>query len=369
MNLDESTSSDEEILGFECSDLSDSIEGDPTQQASSYSLQLAFEDDSLPGDGIIRILSATDQSFRKVEREVERVAEEQVKSSCAKSLVARELIFRHGSCTIFGEASYESVHPLTFPEDWRDLCTILSNYWTSGTHKRLSLKISRYYYALRTPAADEESFAITRGLQIHSLMKKADGRYYIPRTDLMSVTSLAAIRQIIMGDAFINNMGSEEKETFVQDVQKGARKLLALCVYARVNMRCLKKLLDRSLSDESLPLDNSHCCHPNCGAAFQDLLAKQGSFMAPVFNTLGEHKQLPSCSVLPMHFVSKIDENSTAGNPETVAEGFSPPGETEEQVVLRQKNLAFCGSGAYSNVYRVRIDPDHHRLSEVAKCL
>lgn len=341
------------------------IENFPIQQEISYSLQLAFENVSLPIDGIIRTISANDQSFRKIER----VAEEQVKSSCAKSLGARELIFRHGRCTIVGEASYESVHSLTSLEDWKELWIILLNYLTSGTHQCPSLKISRDYYALTFTAADDESFAKTKSSEIHILMKKANGRNYISRTDLIRVTSKETIRQIIMGDASITNMALEEKEAFVQDVQKSARKLLALCVYARVDMQCLKKLLDHSLVDDSLPLDDSHCCHPKCGAAFHDLLAKQGSFMAPVFNNPGEHKRLPSCIVLPIHFVPKVVEDSLTRNQANFAEVVSPHAEDEEQVVLRQKSLACCGSGAYSRVYRVRIDPDHHRLSQVAKYL
>ena len=29
---------------------------------------------------------------------------------------------------------------------------------------------------------------------------------------------------------------------------------------------------------------------------------------------------------------------------------------------------AWCGSGSYSTVYRIRIDPDHHRLTKVRGC-
>lgn len=209
--------------------------------------------------------------------------------------------------------------------------------------------------------------AKTLNSEIHSLMKKADGKYYIPRTDLKRVTSSKLIHQIIMEDPSTKNMTLEQKQVFIQEVQKKAPILFALCIYARMDMRCLKRLLDCSLSDESLPLGDRHCCHPPyCGPAFRDLHAKQGSFMTPVFNTPGEHKILPSCSVLPIRFVPKDD---TVGNPETAAAGLSLSTEAEEQVVLREKSLAHCGSGAYSRVYRVRIHPDHQKLSKVSKCL
>lgn len=363
MDLNASISSDDEGSLHENSDLLVNIEDVPTPPAISYSLRLAFQNVSLPVDDIIRTISANTQSFRKIEQ----VAEEKVKSSCAKSLGVRELIFRDGNCTVVNEAGNGSTHSLTSLEDWRALCIILLNYWISGTYQRLSLRISRNYYALATVAADGESFAKTKNSEIDTLMKETNGRYYIPRTDLMRVTSEETIRQIIMGDTSINYMGLEEKEAFVQDVQKSARKLLALCVYARVDMQCLKKLLDRSLSDVSLPLDMPDCCHSVCRSTFKDLLAKQGSFMAPDFNTLGEHKRLEPCVVLPMHFVPKVGEDSTAGTLESSAKGLSPPLKDAEQVVLDPKILASCGAGAHSRVYRVRIDADHHRLSPVAK--
>ena len=215
-------------------------------------------------------------------------------------------------------------------------------------------------------STDDESPARTLNSEIHRLMEKTDGRYYISKIDLMGVTSQEMIRQIIMEDPSIKHMDLEKKEAFAEKVQQTARTLLALCVYARVVMRCLKKLLDRSLSDESLPLDDRHCCHENCGATFRDLLAKQGSFMAPVFNT-GEHKELPSCVVLPIHFVPKVGaQHSAPENSGHVGKGGSSVSETQEQVLLRQKNLACCGAGAYSRVYRVSIHPDHHQFSEVS---
>lgn len=365
MELDASISSDDEGTLRENFYLPDNTEDSQTLPGISYSLRLAFQNASLPVDGITRTVPANNQGFRKIERD----AEEKVKSSCADSLGARELIFRDGSCTVVHETGDGSTHSLTSLEDWRDLYTILLNYRKSGSYQHLSLRISRNYYALTTAAADGESFARTKMSEIESLMKETNRRFYIPRTDLMRVTSKETIRQIIIGDASINRMGLEEKEAFVQDVQKSARVLLALCVYARVDMRCLKELLDRSLSDVSLPLKFEDCCHNACRSTFKDLLAKQGSFMAPVFNTLGEHKRLDSRVVLPIHFVPKVDEDSTAGTLEGSAKELSPSSKDAEKVVSDPKDLACCGAGAYSRVYRVRIDADHHRLSPVAKYL
>lgn len=357
MISEESVPNNERQLHLENSGSVKNDEDSASQPTISYLLQLTFGNVALPADGIVRTISANDdQSFRQIEQ----VAENLVQSTCAKGLGSRELIFRHGRSTMVNGKSF--VHSLTSSEDWKKIRNILSNCWTLGANQRLLLHITRDYYALTTTATGNESFARTKNSEIHNLMKNANGRDYIPRTDLEKVTSSETIRRIIMEDLSIKSMGLEEKEVFIQTVEGKARTLLALCVYARVEMQCLKKLLDRPLSDESLPLSNRNCCHPDCGAAFRELLTKQGSFMAPMFNGLGEHKELSSSVVLPIHFVPMDGENTPAGNRE---KGQSSPTEDEEHEVLRQKSLARCGSGSYGRVYRVRIDPDHHRLSQV----
>lgn len=228
---------------------------------------------------------------------------------------------------------------------------------------------SKYTNSIEIPCQILSNVAQTLNCEIHTLMKPADGKYYLPRTHLMRLASQETVHRIIEEDKSIKDMLMGEKKAFEQQVKKKASKLLLLCVYARMDMRCLKHMLDRSLSDESLPLENRHCCHPpHCGAAFRDLLAKQGSFLAPVFDIAGEHKIMPSCFVLPIHFVANHDKIIDVENSETFGEGSYQSSDAEEQFFLRQRSLACCGSGAYSKVYRVRVDPDHHQLSEVSQC-
>jgi hypothetical protein len=353
MISDESVPNNEGKLGLENFGLLNDNEDFTSQPTISYLLQLTFENTALPIDGIIRTLSPNDEGFRQFEK----VAKKLVRSMCAKSLGSRELIFRHGRSTKVNDEIF--VHSLRSPEDWKKLRNILFNESTFGANQRLLVNIARDYYALTTKATENESFARIKGSEIRKLMKNGDGRDYIPQTDLEKVTSNETIRRIIMGDTSIKSMGLEEREAFIQSVEGGARKLLALCVYARVEMQCLKKLLDQPLGDDSLPLGSRNICHPDCDVAYGELLTKQYSFMAPMFNTFGEHKVLPPGVVLPIHFVPKDGKDSTAGNRE---KGQSSPTGDEEQ---NQKELAKCGAGSYSDVYQVRISPDHHRLSQV----
>lgn len=89
--------------------------------------------------------------------------------------------------------------------------------------------------------------------------------------------------------------------------------------------------------------------------------------MVPNLNILGEYKVLRNCIVLPMHFVPKDENDGAAKIFEHSATVPSPIQENEEQEVLDRIEAARCGEGAYSKVYRVRIDPNHHRLSQVIK--
>ena len=89
-------------------------------------------------------------------------------------------------------------------------------------------------------STDNESAAKTTNSEIHRLMKKVDEKYYIPKPDLMQLTSEDMIRQIIRENQSIKNMTLEEEEAFAQKMQQKARTFVALCVYARMIMRCFK---------------------------------------------------------------------------------------------------------------------------------
>lgn len=80
---------------------------------------------------------------------------------------------------------------------------------------------------------------------------------------------------------------------------------------------------------------------------------------------LGEHKRLHGFTVVPMQFHSKESREDDYLN-ETRSE-VEERGHDEEMTTPAQ--IACCGSGAYSNVYRVRLDPAHHRLSKVSHAL
>lgn len=327
----------------------------------TYTLHITFEKEDVPvlgNSGSIRLYDASDyQKFKQF-------AENCVKQHCEPALVGRSLNFRIGDCTIVGDNDEKQVQALSTQEDWVDICTVLMNFWNSNKHQHQHLHITRDYFGLLTKRTSDKSFATLKKMEMYELMKEAfDTRRYIPRTDLMTITSKDMVRQIILEDPAIES----EQETFINEVLRRARKLLATCVYAGLGMRCLKHLLDKGHDDNNLPsqpLENKHRCHKKCGPQFETLVLVQGGFYAAEFWRAGEHQALHNRTVMPLHYHPFDHHNDSvrSGARETTSEFEDRELDDEENLT---KQLACCGSGAYSNVYRVRLDPEHHRLSKV----
>ena len=286
----------------------------------------------------------------------------------ATTLKGRSLNFRYGDCTITCDDRGIGKHTqgLSTRQDWIDICTVVMNFWSSSRHKNIHLDIYRNYFGLLTRRITDESFASAKRTEIFNLMQTAfDGREYISRTDLSRVASKDMIQEIIIDDPTIE---PAQKEDFIQEVEKKARNLLTLCVYAQLRMECLRELLVKhGLSDETFPIEKKHRCHLRCGPNFNNLLKSHGGFNAAVFFKPGEHKKLHKGIVVPIHYRPRED-----GPAPYTGEGRTTMSEKEgkkdhEEEDNPEKKAAHCGSGAYSNVYRVRIDPAHHKLTKVWK--
>ena len=338
-----------------------SADGFVVPQTITYSLHLTFENSVVHDVTPHRIILLNDPNSY---REIEEIAERHVRNQCAAALASKELNFRNGKCTVVGDEDYKDSQALISLDDWKDICTVLINLWTSDYHRTLHLDIFREYYALQTKVVGTANFANTKRKEIHSLMHRAlDDRRYIPRTDLLRVTSKDMIRQIIIEDPLTFER-SDEREAFIQRVQQKASRLLAMCVYANLPMRCLGKLLENGLDDDKHPLQDGDCCHPDCEIEFHTMVQQQGAFRAAEFWHIGEHQRFDPHTVLPMAFHPKLQDGLDP-LPEEM-ENESEEEEIRDNQDNSAKRKAYCGSGAYSNVYRVRIDANHHRLSRVS---
>ena len=347
------TSSDHEPSSGSATGSGSPISDTEIPEAIEYTLRVTFWKEAVQIANNHGFIKLNDVSGYQA---LELFGEECVRNECGSSLAGKSLHFRNGDCTIIGDANDTNdkhVYGLSSQEDWKDICTIVKNFFTSKRHLNQHLDITLDYYGLLTRRISDESFATSKRAEIFSLMKNSfDNKRYIPRTDLTRITSADMIRQIVLEDP-VPGMSHAEQERFIREVFERARKLLAMCVHAQLQMRCLKVLLDHGHNDSTLasnPLEDEHRCHEKCGPNFEILLQNQGGFSAAEFMRPGEHKRLHRRTVVPIHY-----------HPKEEVEEKKPD---EEDTTVTQR--AYCGSGAYSNVYRVKIDPAHHRLSKVS---
>ena len=307
-------------------------------------------------------------SYQKVERIGQEIAQIQAEVSSSESPVARQINFKYGNCTVIGERVEKIGLPLTTLEDWDNVCAILLNYWRSDHLRTLHVDIYRDYFSYRSRATSEVSLAATKRREIHNLIKyTSEFESYIPRTALMRFNSHQNIREIIIQDDRLE-MGAEDKEHFIKAVQSNAPCLLALCVYTGLKMQCLNELLRSGFSDAVLPTQIKDCCHDKCAPDFRTFLTNRGCFTPARFDIIGEHQDFQQHDVIPIHFIAvekDQDEVMRAGRQKDLEK--SKEGTT--RVIDDARQSACCGSGGYSHVYRVRIDPDHHRLSKVSGIL
>lgn len=188
---------------------------------------------------------------------------------------------------------------------------------------------------------------------------------YIPHNVLEMVISDQTIHWIIKENP-PKSVPQDEQEAFIHRVQAEGRILLAMYVHAELGMECLKKLLDNGWKDSSPPLDEKSHCHRDCRRKFRTLVQTQGGYRAARF-VEGEHKTLHSHTVVPLHFCPRAHGNDDVDREVTTLISNELQNSSSEDNAV--KTAAFCGNGAYSNVYCVKMDPNHHSLSTVSNTL
>ena len=310
------------------------------QSTVTCTLHITFQSAKLPGPEPELVIAVNDPN---IYTKIEETSRNHVKKRCQEDLTRKDLFLRYGKCTIIGQKEGVS---LTSQEDWDAVYTIITNLLISEPTRALHLDIHGDYFAFRPRASSDISFAGAKRVEIHALMKPAaGGRMYISRTDLLRVTSRDTIRDIITQDP---RTPAHEKDNLIARVQDRARKLFAMFVYAGLSMNCLKTILDRGYTDDSLPLKNIQNCHPQCGVEFHIFITNQGGFMAAEFMEPGQHQKFHPNVVVPIHFwpTDKKEGDSkrhTISN-EVEDAGNAYGGDDPE------KTSAWCGAGAYSNV-------------------
>ena len=304
-------------------------------------------------------------SYRTFEQSASELAEEASGRLDETSIMT----FRHGYCTISkGKDGAKRRLGLTSRDEWKRLCKTLVEDFNSGVGKPYKLVIYYEYFELRTrpDKAEIMSFPVTKRWELKMLMKtNIDERKFISNADLQKYTSEQMIRAIVMNDpCWGPSPKLDDIEQLIQDIlEKKAKNLLAMCVYARVDMKCLKYLINVGHHhDGNLPQSSKECC-PAHQRYSMDILDEPENFQAAMFKTPGEHQKLPSQVIVPIIPIDSDIDVRAAAKSSTDSDGDSDSPSLKSQSA---KDRAMIGFGAHGRVYRVKIDPYHHKLSEVS---
>ena len=305
-------------------------------------------------------------------QEIEERAQNCVKDVHGKEIGQRDLLFRYGNCTLFGEKKFRSRLPLRLPEEWVEICKAILSYQAANASESVHLFILREYALCQYRATEDLSLIAAKSVEIHDLRKRAWGRSpgkpYIPHTDLKKVILPSMLPEII-NEGLTQKLDADQKDALIQHLQSKCMILLAMFVYTNNQnpLDCLMRLLDKGYCDAKLshqPLTEDDICHRRCKKRFDRLLDQQGGYIAAQFNKLGEHQVFHHHIVVPIHFCP-MDEDSDGLDSELAHEERDRKQITHSRQT-DPKQGAFCGEGAYSKVYRVRLDPNHHTLARVS---
>ena len=329
----------------------------------TYSLHITFDGEEVPNNcQDVSIHPYIPSSYDNIKDSASSIAKTFLTSQHGPTaLINRFIHFRHGHCIVTRDKSDEVdnaiyTRSLSCHADWEDIFTKLKKLGRPPGHQAIHLNVYREYFGLITRKFSEEAFADTKRKEIWDLMKKPASVFgdnkYLPRSDLSILASMEMVRGIVTDDPTIL---PNERESFIHNVYRNASKLLIMCVLAYMPMNCLKTLLERDYND-STNLEVKHRCHKHCAHRFELFLRYQGGLKAPVFAQPGQHHKLPKGRVVPIHYCPQLKYPF-------VSRGNAVEETSENEV---ERDAARCGSGAYSNVYRVRLDPAHHSLAEVS---
>lgn len=277
---------------------------------------------------------------------------------------AKVLTFRYGYCIISkrGDSAKRRIS-LTSRNEWKHICRSLIADYSSGDHRKYDLAIHRGYFELPLRPKDLTPFAHVKRWDFIELMKpNIDEKKYVSRADLQKYTSEQMVRAIVIHDPCWAPT-SIGRDDLIQDIlQKSARKLLAMCVYTQVSMKCLKKLIELGYRDQKLPRTLDECCEKHRKYP-EDMLDHRGIFNAAEFKPPGEYQEIRSRVVVPAIPIDADRNDLKTGNASRTSEGDLDSPATGSRSA---RNLAMIGEGTHGCVYRVRIDPYHHTLSEAS---
>jgi hypothetical protein len=263
------------------------------------------------------------------------------------------LYIRHGSCRVVSGNKKQDASVLDDEKKWTEtLSRIILNFvhkdMNSGIEKGGSAGYSEFqisidweFSSLHLKESKDESYSKVVKKEMARKTKPSIRRNaeFLPHSDLNNIFSMQTIRTLVEKD---NSLSEHvDREEFSRDIFKSARKLLAICVLAKVELAFLKELRVIGIGDAALPLDKDKYPTVSENEDFRDLIKFQSQILAHRFvnprskeHRNKDHLELGPDVVLPITFEVNPEKSK-------------------------------IGHGAFGEVYKVLIDPAHHPFSAV----
>jgi hypothetical protein len=292
-----------------------------------------------PPDPFKKIISVADNRLDERKTQLQEAT-----NSEDKDLPRPDHNLETGSCRIVGKRHATSPRKL---DNVHQLVEVLipgiCGFISEHPRERFGVEIKWYYSSILIQKELNRPYKATVIDAIHAKVRKNFcGKEYIPRSDLNRITSAMESRLLITEDTTVKDKEALRRAIYPEAREDKAERLLAVCIYALIDLSFLERLLLCSkFSDQNYP--------------------KRTNWPLPVNKASFDRFM----DYVPMFFAHKFGEEEKA-NPKEYANIL-------DDVIVPVKFLDdangqdFLGSGAFSEVYRATIHPYHHVFSQVRR--
>lgn len=248
-----------------------------------------------------------------------------------------QLYRKSGVCRLVNDANGQEFESriLESEEQWVEVLPLLvMSFCSRHPYVAFHLEIRWEYSDLSINKVKGQRYAVTVQTVVRSKMKQNwDRKKFLPRKDLDQIFSESTIKELIHEDKSLNGLTPSGKQNLLDNIIADASRLLGVCICVDMPLACLYHMMDAGFKDTSLPLTDPRCAKEEYINKFEDLQLWQGSFIAHEFHDdhgMPKHRQLKDEVVVPLFFDKDNDR---------------------------------IGEGGFGEVYKVKIDADHHSFS------
>jgi hypothetical protein len=252
-----------------------------------------------------------------------------------------------GVCKLFQRDQECSSKALETEDQWSEVLHLIIAHFVTipgNEYAKFHLEITWTYAAVDDTLAEEKYSKKIADLIDSRVKTNWHKKKFVPQKDLHAIMSQSVIEHLIDKDESLKDIANSnpadalifDKKQFIHNVASSHKQLLALCVYEDFPLMCLWQMLNLGEKPAKLPLKDSDIPPAAEKRKFDNLIIKQWYFTA---------YQFPKPTDAEVHCIDLRDDVTL------------PIEEYEEWKPI--------GRGASKVVYKVQIQPGHHRFTAV----